>query len=345
MPEPAPGTAELHAAAPTPPADPLPPGPAAPTGRTATVPEGMVALPAGRFMMGSNTHYPEEAPVRLVSVAAFAIDRHQVTNTQFAEFVAATGYVTLAERPLNPAHYPGLPAQLLKPGSMVFRPTPGPVDLRDLSQWWSWTPGASWRRPEGPGSGLRGRKQHPVVHIAYQDAEAYALWRGRRLPTEAEWEYAARGGLEGAPYTWGDEQLPGGRRLAHWWSGNFPWHSTRPGGATGPAPVGSYPANGYGLHDMAGNVWEWTSDWFTRDRPDPDGHDTTPSCCAPDSVRRDAEAASVDAHAPGPAVPRKVVKGGSWLCADEYCRRYRPAARRPQPVDTGMSHIGFRCTA
>ncbi|WP_188309164.1 formylglycine-generating enzyme family protein [Streptomyces sp. CBMA123] len=324
---------------------PLLPGPAAGGDRPVSAPEGMVALPAGHFAMGSDRHYPEEAPTRSVTVDAFAIDRHQVTNAQFAAFVAATGYVTLAERPLDPAHYPGLPAELLKPGSMVFRPTPGPVDLRDLSQWWAWTPGAGWRRPEGPGSGLRGRKQHPVVHIAHQDAEAYARWRGHRLPSEAEWEYAARGGLDGAAYTWGDEQLPGGRRLAHWWSGHFPWRNTHPGGAMGPAPVGSYPANGYGLHDMVGNVWEWTSDWFAPAHAVTGGRDAVPSCCAPDSARHDAEAASVDPRAPGPAVPRKVVKGGSWLCADEYCHRYRPAARRPQPIDTGMSHIGFRCAA
>lgn len=233
-----------------------------------------------------------------------------------------------------------MPAARLAAGSLVFRPTHGPVDLRDLSQWWAWTPGASWRRPEGPGSGLRGRKQLPVVHIAYEDAEAYAAWRGQRLPTEAEWEYAARGGLDGADYTWGDEPLPEGRRLAHWWQGDFPWRSTRPGGVYGPAQVGSYPANAHGVHDMAGNVWEWTADWYAA----PEGA-TAPSCCGPSEPRGGTEQASVDPSQPGRPVPRKVVKGGSWLCADEYCRRYRPAARRPQPVDTGMSHIGFRCAA
>ena len=301
-------------------------------------PAGMAALPGGRFRMGSDRHYPEEAPAREVRVDAFAIARHQVTNAQFTEFVAATGYVTAAERPLDPAEFPNLPAARLSPGSLVFHPTRGPVDLRDLSQWWAWTPGASWRRPEGPGSGLRGRKQHPVVHIAYQDAEAYARWRGHRLPTEAEWEYAARGGLDGADYTWGDEPLPGGKRQAHWWQGEFPWRSTRPGGVYGPAPVGSYPANGFGLFDMAGNVWEWTTDWYA---PKP----TATGCCGPLGPRGGTEQAGADPIQPGRPVPRKVVKGGSWLCADEYCRRYRPAARRPQPVDTGMSHIGFRCAA
>lgn len=301
----------------------------------------MVALAAGRFRMGSDRHYPEEGPSRAVHVGPFAIDRYQVTNAQFAAFVSATGYRTVAERPLHAADYPGLPASRLAPGSLVFRPTQGPVNLRDLSQWWEWTPGANWRRPEGPGSGLRGRKQHPVVHIAYEDAETYARWRGHRMPTEAEWEYAARGGLDGAEYTWGDEQLPAGKRLAHWWLGDFPWRSTRPGGVQGPAPVGSYPANDYGLHDAAGNVWEWTSDWYG---PTPGGT-STPSCCGPAESRGVAEQDSIDPAQPGTPVPRKVVKGGSWLCADEYCRRYRPAARRPQPVDTGMSHIGFRCAA
>ncbi|NGN69906.1 formylglycine-generating enzyme family protein [Streptomyces sp. A7024] len=301
----------------------------------------MTALPGGRFRMGSDRHYPEEAPAHEVSVGPFAIAQHPVTNAQFAAFVGATDYVTVAERPLRAADYPGVPAARLAPGSMVFRPTRGPVDLRDLSQWWEWMPGASWRKPEGPGSGLRGRKQHPVVHIAHEDAEAYARWRGLRLPTEAEWEYAARGGLDGADYTWGDEAQPGGRRLAHWWLGDFPWRSTRPGGVHGPAPVGSYPPNGYGLFDTAGNVWEWTADWFA---PTPGG-DAAPSCCGPAEPRGGTEQGSVDPAQPGRPIPRKVVKGGSWLCADEYCRRYRPAARRPQPVDTGMSHIGFRCAA
>ncbi len=248
-----------------------------------------------------------------------------VTNTQFAEFVDATVYLTVAERPLDPAAYPDAPAENLQPGSMVFTRTQGPVDLRHLNLWWTWTPGASWRHPVGPLSSIGKRPDHPVVHVAYEDAEAYAAWAGMSLPTEAEWETAARGGLVGAEYTWGDEPESPGQRMANYWHGDFPWRPEKGYGRT--TAVGSYPSNGYGLFDMAGNVWEWTTDWYGETRDDQ-------PCCASDSY---------DPRQPQFQVPRKVVKGGSFLCADVYCLRYRPAARRPQPVDTGMSHIGFRC--
>lgn len=264
-------------------------------------------IPAQTFTMGSDRHYPEEAPARPASVEGFWVERHPVTNAQFARFVRETGYRTVAERPLDPADFPGAPAENLNPGSMVFTGTPGPVDLRHMSQWWTWTTGAHWRRPEGRGSSLARRADHPVVHVALLDAEAYAAWAGRRLPTETEWEAAARGGLDGADYCWGDDPEPGGRPQANVWHGRFPWRPDPGFGST--SPVGAYPPNGYDLVDMAGNVWEWTT----------------------------------DAEADEGAVPRRVVKGGSFLCADEYCRRYRPAARRPQAIDTGMSHLGFRC--
>lgn len=273
-------------------------------------------------MLGSNSHYPEEAPAREVTVDGFWIQPYQVTNADYAEFVASTGYVTVAERPVNPDDYPEAPPENLVPGSMVFQRTAGPVDLRHLSQWWVWTPGACWNHPRGPRSSLKGRERHPVVHIAYEDAATYADWAARALPTEAEWETAARGGLAGATYTWGDEPEPPGRRLANYWHGEFPYLPETGYGTT--KPVGSFEPNGYGLFDMAGNVWEWTVDFYGDDRA------STP-CCAADS--RD----------PQFGIPRKVIKGGSFLCADSYCMRYRPAARRPQMIDTGMSHIGFRC--
>ena len=285
----------------------------------------LVWIPAQTATLGSDRHYPEEGPVRDVAVDGFWIQARQVTNTEFAEFVGTTGYVTVAERPLNPADYPGAPAQNLEPGSMVFHRTSGPVDLKHLSQWWTWTPGASWRRPVGPLSSIDKRGEHPVVHVAYEDAQAYAAWAGRELPTEAEWETAARGGLSHRTYTWGDEPEAPGQRLANYWHGQFPWRPDPGYGRT--SPVGSFGPNGYGLFDMAGNVWEWTCDWYGDDRAgDP--------CC---------EAGSYDSAQPQFRVPRKVIKGGSFLCADNYCLRYRPAARRPQMIDTGMSHIGFRC--
>ncbi len=299
-------------------------------------PEGMAWVAGATFRMGSDDHYPEEGPAREVAVDGFSIDRTQVTNLAFAAFIAATGYVTVAERPLDPADFPGAPAENLAPGSLVFTPTPGPVDLRHLSQWWTWTPGACWRLPEGPRSSLAGRDEHPVVHVACEDAEAFAAWAGRALPTEAEWELAARGGLDGAPYVWGDRAEQPGERLANWWHGDFPWRADAGYGRT--TPVGSFAPNGFGLWDMAGNVWEWTADWYgtPADR-------TSAGCCVPHDPRGATEAGSVDPHPNAPRIPRRVVKGGSFLCADSYCRRYRPAARRPQPVDTGMSHIGFRC--
>ena len=290
-------------------------------------------IPAQTFTMGSDRHYPEERPAHAVTVDAFAIEAHQVTNAEYERFVAETGYVTVAERPLDPADFPGAPAQNLQPGSMVFARTSGPVDLRHLNLWWRWTPGASWRHPEGPGSTVAERTDHPVVHIAHEDAAAYAHWRGRHLPTEAQWEAAARGGLEGAEFTWGDANDTG--PLANYWHGDFPWRPDAGFGHT--SPVGSYPPNAYGLFDTAGNVWEWTDDWYAARHPDAGG------CCAPHNPRGGGVEQSYDPRQPQFRVPRKVIKGGSFLCADSYCRRYRPAARRPQMIDTGMSHIGFRC--
>lgn len=282
----------------------------------------MVWIPGQTATVGSDDHYPEEAPAHQVTVDGFWIQPHQVTNAAFAQFVSDTGYVTVAQRPLNPADYPGAPRENLQPGSLVFQRTPGPVDLRHLSQWWVWTPGACWNHPRGPRSGLTGRDTHPVVHVAFEDAQAYADWAGLALPTEAEWEVAARGGHPHATYTWGDEPEAPGQKLANFWHGEFPYLPDTGYGQS--APVGSYPPNAYGLYDMAGNVWEWTTDFYTSNR-------AAAACCAEDS--RD----------PQSGVARRVIKGGSFLCADSYCRRYRPAARRPQAVDTGMSHIGFRC--
>jgi sulfatase modifying factor 1 len=297
-------------------------------------------LDGGEYVMGSDEHYPEEAPTHRVRVAAFGIDRFEVTNARFAAFVDDTSYVTVAERPLDPADFPGAPPENLVPGSLVFTPTPGPVDLRHISSWWTWTPGASWRHPFGPRSEIAELLDHPVVHIAHEDAIAYATWVGARLPSEAEWEYAGRGGLEGAGFTWGDESRPDGRLMANTWDGlDFPWRSTGESGYDRTAPVGSFPPNGYGLHDMAGNVWEWTDDWWSsRHEADADK-----PCCIPENPRGGTATDSLDPAQPQFAIPRKVVKGGSHLCADTYCLRYRPAARRPQMVDTGMSHVGFRC--
>jgi len=293
-------------------------------------------VPGGSFVMGSGRHYPEEAPAREVEVAGFWLARTTVTNAAFAAFVAQTGYLTVAERPLDPLEFPGAPPENLVPGSMVFTATTGPVDLRHLSQWWTWTPGACWRHPEGPGSTLDGRSDHPVVQVAYDDAVAYCAWAGLQLPTEAEWERAARGGLDAAAFTWGDAPEAAGQRLANYWHGEFPWRPDPGYGST--APVGSYPANGYGLADMAGNVWEWTCDWYLQER-----WADSAGCCVPRDPRGGTPQDSLDPGQPQFRVPRKVIKGGSFLCADSYCMRYRPSARRPQMVDTGMSHIGFRC--
>jgi formylglycine-generating enzyme required for sulfatase activity len=298
--------------------------------------DDMVWIPGGTFRMGSDKHYPEEAPAREVEVSGFWIGRASVTNDAYRAFVADTGYVTVAERPLDPADFPGAPVENLVPGSMVFTATPGPVDLRHLSQWWTWTPGACWRHPAGLASDVADRGNHPVVHIAHEDALAYAAWAALSLPTEAQWEFAARGGLDGATYVWGDAPETPDEHLAHYWHGDFPWRADRGFGTT--APVGSYPPNGYGLFDMAGNVWEWTDDWYVETR----FADVSP-CCAPRDPRGGSAEDSLDVRQPQFRVPRKVIKGGSFLCADSYCLRYRPAARRPQMIDTGMSHVGFRC--
>lgn len=292
--------------------------------------------------MGSANFYPEEAPVRKVRVDSFWIDETPVTNAQFAAFVAATGYVTLAEVAPDPADYPGIEAALAA-GSLVFQKTAGPVDMDDYAQWWHWRSGADWRHPVGPYSSLEGLGDHPVVHIAYQDAEAYARWAGKALPTEAEWEFAAKGGAD-TDYAWGDELAPGGAMLANYWQGRFPFANTLLDGFERTSPVRHYPPNGYGLFDMIGNVWEWTSDWYAL----PGTGDRKPvkkkagACCAIPNPRGGRERASHDPHSPG-ATPRKVLKGGSHLCAETYCQRYRPAARHPQAVDSATTHIGFRC--
>ena len=300
----------------------------------------MVLVPGGEFRMGSERHYREEAPARRVRVNGFWIDRTAVTNAQFGVFVDATGYLTVAERALDPADFPGAPEANLIPGSLVFHKTEGPVDLRHMSQWWAWTPGASWRHPEGPATTTAGREDHPVVHVALEDAAAYAAWAGKELPTEAEWERAARGGIDGAEYAWGEQQSPGGELLANWWQGEFPWRNDCDDGFDGTAPVGSFPPNPYGLFEMTGNTWEWTTDWYTDRHP----ADAETPCCVPVDPRGGSLHESYDPAQPQFRVPRAVIKGGSFLCADTYCKRYRPAARRPQMTDTGMSHISFRCT-
>ncbi len=269
----------------------------------------------------------------------FSIDRHPVTNAQFAAFVAATGYETVAERPLDPADYPGAPADALVPGSLVFQSTPGPVPLNNPANWWAYVPGASWREPLGPGSGGDELADHPVVQVAYEDAEAYAAWAGASLPTEAEWEYAARGGLEGAAFTWGDDDVQDTEPVANTWQGGFPWQNSLLDGWLRTSPVGSFPPNGFGLADMAGNVWEWTTDWYSqRHRGEP-----AKACCAPHNPRGGDRDESFDPAQPEIRIPRKVLKGGSHLCSPSYCLRYRPAARSPEMIDTATSHIGFRC--
>ena len=294
----------------------------------------MVWVPGGTFLMGSEDFYPEERPVHRVHVDGFWIDEHPVTVAQFRRFVRATDHVTFAEVAPDADAYPGAAPADLVPGSLVFTPPTGPVPLDDIRRWWSWTRGADWRHPEGQGSDLQGRDLHPVTHIGVSDAEAYAAWAGSELPTEAEWERAARGGLEGAAYTWGDEPLPR-RPMANTWQGRFPWENTRLDGYLGTSPVKSYPPNGYGLFDMAGNVWEWTADLYRDHHPD----EVQSPCCVPCNPRVGADQ---DATAPA-MMPRRVIKGGSHLCAPSYCLRYRPAARQAQDVETSTSHLGFRC--
>lgn len=319
--------------------EPEPLTPAEPPPGEAPSPD-MRWIPGGTYWMGSDHHYPEEAPAHPVTVSGFWMDCFAVTNMQFARFVDATHYVTVAERPLNPADYPGALPELLVPGSLVFRKPAGRVDLRDISGWWAYVPGASWRHPEGPGSHLKGRGRHPVVHVAFEDVEAYATWAGKALPSEAEWERAARGGLDRQEYCWGDEFTPRGQHLANTWQGEFPWQNLRSDGFEGTCPVGSFPPNDFGLHEMAGNVWEWTTDWFQSRHTGNKGK----SCCIPVNPRGPARAdGSQDPHQPEVKIPRRVLKGGSHLCAPNYCLRYRPAARSPQAVESGASHIGFRC--
>jgi formylglycine-generating enzyme len=299
----------------------------------------MVWVPAGEFLMGSNDFYPEERPVHLVAVDGFWIDEHPVTVAEWRRFVKATGHVTWAEKAPDPADYPDAIPELMVPGSLVFAGARGPVDLADIRNWWTWTPGADWRRPEGPGSTLDGRERHPVTHVSYSDAAAYAAWAGKALPTEAEWEYAARGGLEGKVFCWGDDFTPKGRVMANTWEGEFPWQNFLFDGYERTSPVKSFPPNGYGLHDMAGNVWEWTDDFFTPSHPDEAGH----PCCAPRNPRVSSPDRSYDTGSPSEHIARRVTKGGSHLCAPNYCLRYRPAARQGQAIDSTSSHIGFRC--
>ncbi|WP_040849253.1 formylglycine-generating enzyme family protein [Thiofilum flexile] len=289
-----------------------------------SVPPGMTWISGGTFLMGADNFYPEEAPAHEVSVTGFWIDTHAVTNADFKRFVQATGYQTLAERGLDPALLPHAHPDLLAAGSLVFQMTRGPVDLSDIRQWWRFVVGACWKHPEGAGSTIQGRMKHPVVHIAYADALAYAHWAGKSLATEAQWEFAARGGLVGAAYAWGDELVPDGKHMANTWQGEFPWQNLALDGYAGTAPVGSYPPNGYGLYDMIGNVWEWTQDdYHSYEQPH------KKPCCTP---------------AIGVSPQRgKVLKGGSFLCAPSYCQRYRPAARSEQSPESATNHIGFRC--
>jgi formylglycine-generating enzyme len=307
--------------------------------RQPSLPPNMIWMPGGKFRMGSDRHYPEEAPAHHVTVSAFWIDRTPVTNRQFRKFVNETGYVSFAELKPNADDYPGALPHMLKAGSLVFTPPKHAVDLRDWSQWWTFKFGANWRRPYGPRSSISGLDDHPVVHVAYRDAEAYAKWAGKELPSEAEWEFAARGGLDDAEFAWGDELTPGGAHQANTWQGNFPFENLAADGFERTAPVTAFPPNGYGVYDMIGNVWEWTADWWSSRHE----ADAAKPCCIPENPRGGREDDSYDLCQPKIRIPRKVLKGGSHLCAPNYCRRYRPAARHAEPVDTSTSHVGFRC--
>ena len=293
-------------------------------------PPSMVLIPGGNYRIGAAAQLPEEQPGRRLRISPFCLDRTEVSNDRFAAFVAATGYVTVAERPLSVEQFPELKASERDPGSLVFQPVGGSGPIEELS-WWHWVPSADWRHPEGPGSDLTGRGQHPVVQVAYEDAEAFARWAGGLLPSEAQWEFAARGGLKNRIFAWGDTWNP---HNANTWQGTFPRSNSAEDGYDGTAPVGSFPANGYGLFDMTGNVWEWTQDWYAV------GHD--PLAAGSDPIVN-SEAATGDPRDPG--VAKHVIKGGSFLCSETYCSRYRPAAREAQSPDTGTSHIGFRLAA
>lgn len=298
----------------------------------------MVRLDGGIFAMGSDRFYPEEAPVRRVRVDPFWIDETPVTNADFALFVAETGHVTFAELPPDPKAYPGMDLALAHPGSLVFEPTRFPVPLESVS-WWHFRLGANWRQPLGPDSSIVGIEDHPVVHVTHSDAQAYAKWAGKALPSEAEHEFAASGGLEAADFAWGDELAPGGQMLANYWQGSFPHGNTLEDGYLRTSPVRSYPANGYGLYDLIGNVWEWTDDWFGQPKIE---KKRSGSCCIPANPRGGSRGGSINKREPV-KIPRKVLKGGSHLCAESYCQRYRPAARYAQPIDTSTCHVGFRC--
>jgi sulfatase modifying factor 1 len=312
-------------------------------GRKGSDTTGMVHLPGGTFTMGSENFYPEERPLRRVKVDPFWIDEAPVTNRQFAAFVAATGHKTFAEIAPDPRDYPGMDPALAQPGSLVFRKTAHPVSLNDFGRWWEFCLGADWRHPTGPDSSIEGLEDHPVVQITYGDALAFAQWAGKSLPTEAEFEYAAKGGHEGRDYAWGDELTPEDKMLANFWQGSFPYENTLEDGFERTSPVRHYPANDYGLWDMIGNVWEWTCDWYgqpqgvTKARPG--------ACCTISNPRGARKADSFDPCTPQVKIGRRVIKGGSHLCAQSYCQRYRPAARQAQAIDTSTSHIGFRCVA
>jgi formylglycine-generating enzyme required for sulfatase activity len=278
-------------------------------------------------------------PIHRVHVDPFWIEATEVTNRQFAEFVAATNYITVAERPLRAEDFPGADPTLLVPGSVVFTPPSSAVPLGNVMQWWSYVPGANWRHPEGPSSSIEGRENHPVVHVAYEDAESYARWAGKRLPTEAEWEFATRGGRAGERYPWGTDLQPDGKWMANIFEGSFPHHNTEADGFAGTAPVASFPANGYGVHDVAGNVWEWCSDWY---RPDAYMHDVAgANGGVVRNPRGPAREFSYDPQEPG--APKRVQRGGSFLCTDQYCTRYMNGSRGKGAVDTGSNHLGFRC--
>jgi sulfatase modifying factor 1 len=307
-----------------------------PRTKAVTAVSGMTWIDGGTFRMGSDAFYAEEAPIRLVELDGFWIDRHPVTVREFRRFVAETGYVTVAERPLDRNLYPHADPALLLPGSLAFQKPPQPVSLDDYRRWWAYVPGACWRHPGGPGTSVRGRSRHPVTHVAHEDAAAYAEWAGKGLPTEAEWEFAARGGLDGATFAWGDQERPNGRLMANTWQGQFPWENLKANGYEGTSPVGAFPPNGYGLYDMCGNVWEWTHDFYAPAV-------AANACCVARNPRAMSPDMSVAVGHPDEHIPRRVIKGGSHLCAPNYCLRYRPAARQGEAVDTSTSHIGFRC--